>query len=159
MKYPNSIDTALTEAEQTCHRRLCEILGLTDGVDAFISVNGGKVECAVFDIGSPWTGDVMAFPSNTFHFRAQCDLYSRNRKTIQKWIMRILYSMPIAPTQSQSNDLDPNSNVSIFRVVPDSSAVSPITTTELKYAAQEKGITAFTATVMFDVVFCIGERK
>ena len=89
-KEPLQAEDALWEAEDICYRRVLEILGLTDGVDAFISTNGGRYDCAVFDIGSPKSGEVFGFPASKFHWRGRLDLYSRNRRLIQKWIMRLL---------------------------------------------------------------------
>lgn len=156
---PNSIETALTEAEDTCHEKLCQILGLTKGVDCFVSINGGRVECAVFDIGYPQAGEVMGFEACVYHFRGQLDLYSRNRRTLQKWLMALIANMPISPTQGASNELDGISTVQTLRIAPESNSIAEISTTELKDAAKEKAITAFTTTVKLDIVFTIGPRK
>lgn len=155
---PTTAELALFEAEETCHKRLCDILGLTSGVDCFISTNPGKVECAVFDIGRAWTADMMGWKGETFHWRGQVDLYSRNRRTIQVWLMRMVLAMPIGPQQAQANDLDGRSNVRNFRIAPESDSVSEITTTELKDAANVKGVEVFTASVKFDIIFRAGPR-
>jgi len=155
---PSKAELALTEAEATCHAKICEVLGLQSGVDCFISTNPGKVECAVFDVGFPWTGDVMGWKSNVYHWRGQLDLYSRNRRTVQVWIMRLLMAMPIGPTQSQSNELDATTNVRTFRIAPEANAITEIKTTELKDAANVKGVEVFTASVNFDIIFRAGPR-
>lgn len=155
---PNQAEAALEEAEQICARRLCEILGLKFSVDFFISTNGGRVDCAVFDIGTPWTGDVMAFPATKFHWRGVVDLYSRDRRMIQKWIMRTILAMPIAPTQSQTDDLRGDTNVSVFRIPPEPNSIAEITTVELRSGANEKGIDVFTSSIKFDIIFDVGKR-
>lgn len=158
MTQPIQQDKALTEAEKTCFRTLCEILGVTDGVDAFISTNGGRAECIVFDIGYCQTGETQAFPATTLHFRGKVDLYSRNRETIQKWIMQMILALPISPTQSQSNALDAVTTVRTFRLAPETRNPTEITTTELKNEPSKTGITVFTASADFDIVFSIGKR-
>lgn len=158
MTKPASWELAMTEAELVCHRRLCDILGLTDGTDAFISTNGGRVECAVFDIGYSESGDVFGFPADKYHFRGRVDFYSRERKTIQKWIMRILAAMPIGKTQSVTDDLYRNTCVYCFRTAPVARAVEEITTVELKAKKDAEGVPVFTTAVLFDIVFGAGER-
>jgi len=159
MLEPNSIETALNEAEATCHARLCQILGLTSGVDCFISTNGGRTDCAVFDIGYPQSGEQMGFKASVYHFRGQIDLYSRNRRQIQCWLMRLIAAMPISPTQSASNDLDGASTVQTLRIAPETQAIAEITTTELKNNAAEKGVEVFNTSVKLDIVFTIGPRE
>lgn len=158
MTEPIQQDKALTEAEKTCFRKLCEILGVTDGVDAFISTNGGKVECIVFDIGYCQTGETQAFPATNLHFRGKVDLYSRNRETIQKWITKMILALPISPTQAQSNELDSVTTVRTFRLAPETRNPTEITTTELKNAPSVAGVNVFTASAEFDIVFTIGKR-
>lgn len=159
MKEPNQKELAIYEAEQTCFKKLIEILGLQgDGIDAFISTNGGKVECVVFDIGFPQTGETQGFPATRFHWRASLDMYSRTRKVIQVWLMRLLLKLPNAPTQGVSQELFDGTTVSHFRIAPETRAISEITTTELKANPAVAGVNVFTATVAFDVVFTIGER-
>lgn len=159
MTSPIQAELALTEAEKTCFKKMVEILGLHgDGIDAFIGTNGGKVECIVFDIGYPQTGETQGFVAKNFHFRGKVDLYSRNRETIQRWIMRTLLSMPIGPTQSASNELDVDTTVQRFRIAPETRAVTEITTTELKNAPNVAGVNVFTASIDFDIVFTIGTR-
>ena len=158
MTEPASWELALYEAEKTCHLRLAKILGLTDGVDAFIGSNGGKVDCAVFDIGYAMTGEVFGFAADKYHFRGRVDLYSRDRKQIQIWIMRILKAMPIARQQSVTDDLTRESNVYCFRTAPETKTVEEITTVELKKDKQENGVPVWTTAVQFDIVFSAGKR-
>ena len=155
---PTSWKKALTEAERICHRRLCAILGLTDGVDAFISTNGGRYDCAVFDIGYAETGDVFGFAANRYHFRGRVDLYNRNRDLIQEQVMKILEAMPIGQNQSVTDDLYRNTCVAVFRTAPITRAVEEITTVELKAKKDDEGVAVFTTAVHFDIVFSAGVR-
>lgn len=153
------IDTALTRAEQSCFDKVCELLGVQAGKNAFISVNGGTTDCVVFDIGYPETGEVLGFPAEHFHFRGTLEMYNRSRKQLQKWTMRLMTAMPIATTQSTNEKMPDNTNVTGFRIAPITGAIAPISTTQLKYAAGDKGIETFTTTVTFDILFTVGSRE
>ena len=119
-KNPSSWDEALKEAEDACLAALCTILGLRVGVDAFLSVNPGKTDCAVFDIGRPRSGVVLGFPATTFHYRGQVDFYSRDRRLIQRWDMRLLGAMPIGTTQpTHGASIADVCNVESFRIAPE----------------------------------------
>lgn len=155
---PTMWEKALIEAEKDCHAVICQVLGLTSGLDCFISLNAGKVECAVWDIGYPETGETMGFPATTYHFRGQLDLYSRDREKIQRWIMRLLYAFPMRTTQSTRFDLPDGSCVEGLRLAPITKCITEITTTELKQAKDQKGVEAFTATAYFDILFNAGGR-
>ena len=158
-KEPILAEDALYEAENICYRRVLEILGLTDGVNAFISTNGGRYDCAVFDIGSPKSGEVFGFPASKFHWRGRLDLYSRNRRLVQKWIMRLLLAMPIGTTQPVSSDLAENTTVEVFRIAPQEGCIDEITTVELKSKKDADGVPVFTTSVIFDIVFTVGARS
>ena len=156
---PMKAEDALWEAEGVCFRRLCEVLGLTEGVDAFISVNGGRYDCAVFDIGSPRSGEVFGFPATKFHWRGKLDFYSRDRRQIQRWIMRLLLAMPIGTTQPVSRDLATDTIVEVFRLAPQERCIDEITTVELKSKKDEEGVAVFTTSAEFDIVFTVGARS
>lgn len=163
MKRPIESERALEEAEMTCHKKVTELLGLTSGVDSFIATNGGRTDCAVFDIGSPWTGEVAGFGAEVQHWRATLDFYSRDRKQVQRWIMRLMLGMPIQPEQGVANDLTKVSTVEVFRFTPETNYVSEISTTELVFRTKdakgqdaEKKVEVWTAKATFDVVFRIG---
>ena len=158
-KEPLQAEDALWEAEDICYRRVLEILGLTDGVDAFISTNGGRYDCAVFDIGSPKSGEVFGFPASKFHWRGRLELYSRNRRLIQKWIMRLLLAMPIGTTQPVASDLATDTIVEVFRIAPQERCIDEITTVELKAKKDADGVAVFTTSVEFDIVFTVGARS
>lgn len=156
---PLKAEDALWEAEGVCYRKVCEILGLEDGVNAFISTNGGRYDCAVFDIGSPKSGDQFGFPASKFHWRGRLDLYSRDRRQVQRWIMRLLLAMPIGTTQPVARDLADSTTVEVFRIAPQEGCVEEITTVQLKSKKDEEGVAVFTTSVDFDIVFTVGTRS
>ena len=159
IKEPENAEEALFEAEEICHNRLCEILGLTSGVNSFISTNGGSYDCCVFDIGSVKTGETFGFPASKFHWRGRLDMYSRDRRQIQRWIMRLLLAMPVGTTQPVTSDLSHETIVDVFRIAPQEGCIDEITTVELKAKKDESGIVVFTTSVEFDIVFNIGARS
>ncbi len=152
-------EKAMTKAERDCFDKACEILGVREGVSAFLSVNGGATDCIVFDIGYPESGEVMGFPSECFHWRGQMDLYSRSRRLLQVWLMRLVAAMPIGTVQATEERMPEGSNVQCFRIMPITNGITPIVTTSLKYGAGDKGIEVFTSTVNFDIVFSAGSRE
>ena len=156
---PLQAEDALWEAEDICFRRVCEIIGLEKGVNAFVSTNGGRYDCAVFDIGSPKSGEVFGFPASKFHWRGRLDLYSRDRRLIQRWLMRLLLAMPIGTTQPVKDDLSRDTIVSVFRIAPQERCIDEITTVELKSKKDEDGVAVFTTSVEFDIVFSVGARS
>lgn len=156
---PTEWNAALEEAEAACLAALCTILNLRAGTDAFLSVNPGKPDCAVFDIGRPRSGAVLGFPATKFHYRGQVDFYSRDRRLIQNWDMRLIGAMPIGTTQpTHGATIGDISNVESFRIAPEDNAIGEIATTELKTAKGVDGINVFTQAVQFDIVFYAGER-
>lgn len=159
MKNPAEFEEAMEKAERDCFDKICEILGVREGVSAFLSTNGGATDCIVFDIGHPETGDMMAFPSCVFHWRGQMDVYNRSRRQIQKWLMRLIAAMPIGTSQATEEQMPEGSNVQNFRIVPITNSISDIVTTQLKYAAGDKGVEVYTTTVIFDIVFNAGSRE
>ena len=153
MKEPNGIENALTEAENACARVLCDLLGLTPGVDFTVATSLGLPDCAVFDIGRLDTGEVAAFPSNAWHFRASADLYNRDRAALQRWIMRILDAMHIGRNWFASHPLREDTNVANFQVAPEANAVSEIKTATVSTSTNAQPVPTYTASVAFDVVF------
>lgn len=161
MGRPNGevFEEALFQAERDCFDKLNEILGLREGVNSFISTNKGVTDCVVFDIGYPESGEVLGFPSDCFHWHGQADLYSRDRRQIQRWLMRMVAAMPIGTTQGTKEKMREGSSVYCFRIMPITNGISEITTTSLKFAAGDKGVEVFTSTVIFDIVFNAGSRE
>lgn len=154
-------EESMEKAERDCFDKICEVLGLQEGRSAFLSVNGGEANCVVFDIGSPESGEVLAFPARQFHWRGQLDCYNVKRRQIQKWLMRLVAAMPISaiPGQGTSEKMPEGSNVVHFRIAPLADAIKTITTTTLKYGAGDKGREVFTSSVVFDIVFNAGSRE
>ena len=152
-------EDALFQAERDCFDKFNEILGLREGVNSFISTNKGVLDCAVFDIGYPETGEMMGFPSDCFHWRGQADLYNRDRRQIQRWLMRLVGAMPIGTVQATNERMREGSNVYCFRIMPITNGISEIVTTTLKCGAGDKGVEVFTSTVIFDIVFNAGSRE
>lgn len=156
---PVSFENALTEAEMLCHLKIAEVLGLSDGVDAFICLNPGRTDCAVWDIGGLQTGEQTGFPAEMYHFRGQLELYSRSRQQIQRWIMRLIAAFPLTRWQGVSDEMARETCVDVLRIAPESNAVSAISTTEVHSGTNEKTIPCFTATLQFDIVFGTGARS
>lgn len=154
-----AFEDAMTAAERDCLDKLCEILGVREGVSAFLSTNGGALDCVVFDIGYPETGETMGFPADTFHWRGQLDVYNRSRRQIQKWLMRLVAAMPIGTEQSTAERMREGSNVLCLRIQPVTNAIGEITTTSLKFGAGDKGVEVYTSTIIFDIVFNAGSRE
>ena len=86
-------------------------------------------------------------------YRAQLDLYRRDRTALQRDIMRILQALPIGADNNSEAELRETSNVLNFRVAPEPNAVTSITTTDVSPDKDAKQIPCWTATVVFDVVF------
>jgi len=153
-----TFEKSLIEAENICLDCICKVLGLRSGIDGFISVNGGKTDCVVWDIGYLYTGDQMGFVADKFHFRGQLDLFSRDRRRVQVWLMLLAQAFPNTKCQGVTDDLDRETCVDCLRIAPEQRAIDEITTTELKQKGDEKGVAAFTTSVSFDIVFNAGAR-
>ena len=153
MKEADGIENSLTRAEDACARVLCDLLGLRPEVDFTVATSLGLPDCAVFDIGRLDSGEVAAFPSNAWHFRASVDLYNRDRAALQRWIMLILDGMHIGRNWFAGHPLREDSNVTNFQVAPEANAVSEIKTTAVSTSTNAKPVPTYTASVGFDVVF------
>ena len=153
MKEPDETANALTRAENACARVLCELLGLRPGVNFTVATSLGLPDCAVFDIGHLSSGEVAAFPSNAWHFRANADLYNRDRAELQRWIMLILDGMHIGRNWFADHPLREDTNVANFQVAPDENAVSGIKTATVSTSTNAQPVPTYTASVEFDVVF------
>jgi hypothetical protein len=155
---PASFEGALGAAEDACFEALCTILDLKAGQSAFVGANDGRLDCIVFDIGAIQTGDQMTYRANKFHYRGQCDLYNRDRRRLQSWIMAIVAALPVQRFGGCESFLRSDTNVIQFRVVPEATAVSGVRTTEIETGTNTKTIPVYTATVSFDIVFLAGDR-
>ena len=146
-----SYEESLTFAEEICAGYIAEKLGIPDHA-FFLGVNPGNADCAVFDIGQNYTGDLNTFLAPCAHFRAQLDLYSRDRAELQKLIMRCRRFMPIDAEHDPDGLLE-RGNVIQLRLSPEAANPSAIKTVELEISTDQKKIAAGTVTVTFDVVF------
>ena len=146
-----SYEESLTFAEEVSAGYIAEKLGIPDHA-FFLGVNPGNADCAVFDIGQNYTGDLNTFHSPCAHFRAQLDLYSRDRAELQKLIMRCRRFMPIDAEHDPDGLLE-RGNVIQLRLSPEAANPSAIKTVELELSTDQKKLAAWTVTVTFDVVF------
>ena len=158
MTDPSTFEASLGEAEDACFEALCRILDVRGGVNAFIGANDGRTDCMVFDIGQIQTGDAATYRAERFHFRGQADLYNRNRRTLQAWLMRIVAALPVQRHGGTDSFLRAETNVVQFRIVPQPTAVGAITSVDIETATAGKKVATFTATVTFDIVFKAGPR-
>ena len=158
---PIVFENCICDAEEACLRKLCDILGLAYGVTAFAGIKSDKaVECAVFDIGRPEDPQVFGFTATSFYFKGQVDLFSRNRKQIQRWVARLMQAMPIQTAQATRVKMPEGSNVEQFRITANGMPVNDITTVDLPVGSEEDGKTVevFTTAVFFDIIFTTGTR-
>ena len=146
-----SYEESLTLAEEICAGYIAEKLGLPDHA-FFLGVNDGIAECAVFDIGQSYTGDLNTFQSPCAHFRAQLGLYSQTRAELQRLIMRCRRFMPIDADHDPDGLLE-RGNVIQLRRSAEAANPSAIKTVELELKTDKKKLTVWTVTVTFDVVF------
>ena len=146
-----SYEESLTLAEEVCAGYIAEKIGFPNHA-FFLGVNDGIAECAVFDIGQSYTGDLNTFQSPCAHFRAQLELYSRNRAELQRLIMRCRRFMPIDADHDPDGLLE-RGNVIQLRLSAEAANPSAIKTVEIELKTDKKKLTVWTVTVSFDVVF------
>lgn len=152
-------DGSLTAAELSCFALLCERLGMTPGVDAFVSVRGeNAAECVVFDIGYLQNGESMAYRADQLHFRAQADVFGRDRGEVQRRLMRLVRTFPVGGQYDPEHPIRQDSNVLEFRIAPEQKGVGPVSTQEVQLRMGGPKVALFVATVLFDVVFATGGR-
>ena len=156
---PTSFEESLTQAELSCFAFLCDRLGLQPARNAFLSVRDeGIVDCIVFDIGSMENGGQATYNAQHYHWRAQCDIYSRDRNAVQKSIMRMLQHFPVDQVYNSDHPLRKTGNVECFRIAPITGSIGAIATKELEVKIGTKPVPVFVCTVLFDVVFRAGAR-
>ena len=147
---PCTFDESLELAETACAQHIVKTTGMT----VCVATNDkGLTDCAVFDIGYLQTGEHATFKASAYHFRAKLNIYRRNRREVQRAIMRILATFPINADVNALDNLRENSNVINFRLSPQTQGVSEITTADVQQTKDAKAVRCFTATVLFDVVF------
>lgn len=143
--FEDSLETAEIACKEHLERRL--------GWNIRRSAAKGLADEAVFDIGHLQTGDQMAFPAKAFHWRAQLDIYRRDRSELQKALMRVIQAFPINRDTNADADLRESSNVELFRIALETNAVSAITRTEVTPPGAAGPMLTNVATILFDVVF------
>ena len=148
----------LSDAERQCLDRIAEALGLRVGVDAFFVPHPGLSDCVVWDIGYLYTGDQAAFPANMYHWRGKLELYSRTRQQIQRWIVSLLRSFPIAPAHGRAMMDVGEGPVKILRIAPENGGIGEIATQTVKQHEKDPGRETFYCPASFDVVFTIKEE-
>ena len=148
---PCSYEESMTNAERICFDFLAEKLGLQPS-QAFLGVNPGRADCMVFDIGANYTADLNTFRAPCAHFRAQMDIYSRDRAMLQKLIMRTRSLAPIDENHDPDG-LRERGNVLQLRIAVESNNPSAAKTVEIDLGTDKKKLTTWTASVDFDVVF------
>ena len=147
---PCTFEDALSEAEIACVEHIRKTIEMT----VCVAVNDrGLTDCAVFDIGHLQTGEQATYQASVYHFRAKLDICRRNRREVQKAIMRILATFPINADVNAMDELRENSNVIVFRLSPQTQGIGEITTVDMQQVKDAKTIRCSTATVLFDVVF------
>jgi len=138
-------EESLTRAEIACRDHLAKSLPFSVYRDA----NPDNPDCGVFNVGYIYTGDHQLFAASAYHFRATLELFCRDRTELQRTIMRIMRRYP----QNQDGELSGESNVLVFRIAPETNAVSAVNRTDIQTERDGKPILTYNATILFDVVF------
>jgi len=140
---PSDPATALTVAEESCAKILCEVLGFELGATASIGFNDGRVDCLVFSVGELRNGDMVHSPGmGDYHFSATATIYMRERAALQRMIMDAL-----EVARDMRGHLD-GTNVFVFRL--NGVSGSSVTTVQTK---SNGDIPCHTASLTFDVAF------
>lgn len=108
----------IRDAEKACFDVLCAIAGWSPGLNAFIGLNPGKPDCAVFDIGEAGLGDTACFQSPTLHFKSYLELFSRDRAPLQAAEVMLYKSFPSGGFSCQNRPEFTDTNVVLFRLSP-----------------------------------------
>lgn len=146
-------EEALGEAESHAVVILAPKLGLEVGQDLFIGFNPGTPDAAVFEIGGIRNPDcVHNNQARVFHFGGTLTLFNRDRRELQKMIMRVIGASPFADEGLE------NTNILQLRVSGNEGCVSGSSITEITPDGEQEAIEVWTAKVDMDVVFDCGER-
>lgn len=144
-----NFEDSLEAAEIACKQHLERKLGFK----IMRSVGVGLPDEAVFDIGHLQTGEQMSYPAGAFHWRAQLDIYRRDRPELQRCIMRVIQSFPINRDMNADDELRETSNVELFRIALETNAVGTITRTDVTPPKATNSTQTNVVTILFDVVF------
>ena len=143
--FEDSLEAAEIACKQELERRL--------GIKILRSASTGLPDEAVFDIGHLQSGEQMGFPATAYHWRAQLDIYRRDRSELQKMIMRVVRAFPINRDMKADAELREGSNVDLFRIALETNAVSAITRTDVTPPNKENSMQTHVVSILFDVVF------
>ena len=157
MNNPDTYEEAMTQAETACAERLAQILDLKIADDFTIGISDGQANGAVFDIGKINLAEMTTFNSPTHCFRASLNLYHRDRAKLQKWIMRLIHTLPVNHAYHLDDPLREDTNVAQLRIVPDSSSIGKVTPTQVTPKNGGAPVPTWTCEIGFDVVFVVSE--
>jgi len=152
LSLPSEIVIAMTRAENSCFKILCNELDLKPKKNAFIAVNPSMVDIMVFSLGRILNGQVLhSGNAEALHFEATADLWYRKRETAQLKIMEILCVTPF-----DEKKLD-GTNLATFRVA--TNGIGIIDLIDVEVASSKEKIPCWHSVVTFDVVFALGKRE
>lgn len=141
----------LTMAENACANAIKN--RLPEDLPMFRFENPGRTDCAVFDIGSPRTGDLFAVKAKSLHYRGKLTLYRRDHDHLQQTIMSLVETFPVNADFSADHELRETSNVELLRIAPESGCISEIMRETVATHAGE--VATCSVTIAFDVVFAV----
>ena len=145
-----AFEDSLALAETACANHIHKTTGMT----VCVATNDkGLLDCGVFDIGFPQTGERAIFKAEGYHFRAKLDVVSRKREDVQRAVMRLLKSFPINADTNAADQLRETSNVVVFRLAPQTQFLSEIATVDVQQAKDSRTVRCWGCTALFDVVF------
>lgn len=144
---------ALTNAEKACRLAIVRAFGYEVNVYRF--ANPGETDCAVFDIGYSYTGDLNVCRAESLHWRGTLELFNREHDALQRMVMRLIDAFPVNDTLHADDDAREESNVLLLRIAPESNAVGSIGVEEVSPKNGGAPVQTYTCKVAFDVVFAV----
>lgn len=147
-------ERAMTQAEAACNLRVAHLLGLSPGKDATIGISNGYPDAAVFDIGQMQIGETNTFNAGAVCFSATLTLYNRDRSMLQRWLMRLVGSLPVNADYRPDDAVREDANVLHFRITPSGGAISRITPTTVQ-SSNSGDVPTWTAEVQMDAVYAL----
>ena len=150
-------EEALGEAESQAAVILAPKLKLTVGEDLFIGFNPGVCDAAVFEIGVIRNPDcVHNNQAHVFHFGGTLTLFNRDRRELQKMVMRVIGASPFAEEEGQEGIED--TNILQLRVSGNEGCISGSSIVEIQPEGENDPVEVWKLTVDLDIVFDCGER-
>ncbi len=147
-------ERSMAQAEEACLRRVANLFGLAPGRDATVGISNGLPDAVVFDIGQIQLGETSTFNTNAVCFSATLTLFNRDRAMLQRWLMRLIGSLPINDDYRPDDTVRGDSNIAHFRINPSSGAISRITATNVQ-SSNSGDVPTWTCEVQMDVVFLL----